>query len=576
MDTRFRPARVLEESIPEYSSMTNGYVWFAVDSGRIYLDTATERVSVGGNGIAVLYGEFPKDAEPDESERYNFSAEDLAEGSSKPHVNDLVLNSDGTFYKIEEILSDNTLVCQAVSVSGGSGPSTPTGARTGLTTEPINKSLINGQEVLVYFTATAEKDSEGNYTDDTVDITWSLEEKVGTDLYQQYLTGTLSEIPNKKRSYLDLSDKLRPSTTSKLTLMAHSQNGVIGGGYSYSKSIEFTMSELTLTRSSDFSNTRVFETTNAPIIYSISGQMSKIVDIYLGKGEATPQLIKTYKLGSGNALNETQNLENLVDLEHGYYTVMVKVSQDINGERGLSIEPLTFEMAINDGASDKPIIWLGGYQSEYYNYDDIKIPFLVYDPENTDLTTVRLYKNGVEMAGSPRDEKGSNHTKFSTFEIVDAEMGIRNYYSISCGENERRTERQIEFLVSQDPKRNMTLVKQERLKLLFDAKGRTNSESSVVRSSWSYGDIKATFDNFNWYNNGWMQDNVGNTCLRISNGAKFILPVGKMLLADSNVSNQSAAIEMQFKVRNIQDYSPLIHNVTRYKGDDNYYTAFKA
>jgi len=222
---------------------------------------------------------------------------------------------------------------------------------------------------------------------------------------------------------------------------------------------------------------------------------------------------------------------------------MIKVSQSIDGKRGLSIEPIQFEIAVK-GDSNKPIIWLGAYQKEYYNYDDIKIPFLVYDPENTDLTSVHLYKNGIEMAGSPRDEKGSAHSKFSTFEIIDAELGVRNYYSISCGENERRTERQIDFLVSQDPNRDMTLVKQTNLKLLFDAKGRTNNESSVNRSSWSYNDIIATFDNFNWYNNGWIQDTVGNTCLRISNGARFILPVGKMKLAGSSVSEQSVAIEM--------------------------------
>ena len=217
----------------------------------------------------------------------------------------------------------------------------------------------------------------------------------------------------------------------------------------------------------------------------------------------------------------------------------------------ISIEPLTFEIAVKDSSSLLPIIWLGGYKSEYYNYDDIKIPFLVYDPENTDTTRVHLYRNGIEMIGSPRDEKGSNHTKFSTFEIVDAELGVRNYYSISCGENERRVERQIDFLVSQDPNRDMSLVKQERLRLFFDAKGRTNNESAINRETWEYKGIKATFDNFNWYNNGWIQDEKGNTCLRISNGAKFILPVGRLQLASSGVSSQSVAIEAQFKVRNI-------------------------
>ena len=584
LSTTFKPARAIESKIPPYDSVTtNGYVWFAVDTGRIYVDTPTERVSVGSSGVSILYGEFPKDIEPNEEGKYEFSIDHLAKESSKPHVNDLVLNSDGTFYKILEILSETTLICTVVSISGGTsdGP-VASGKRTSLSINPVaNTSLINNQPISVTFVAAAEQDAEGNYTDETVSVIWTLEELVGENLYQQYQTGTINDISNNAETVLDLTDKLRPSTTSRLTLIAHSLNGNINNGNSYSRNVTFTTSELTLTLSTDFSNTKIFDVNNAPIIYSVSGQMSKIVDIYLGEKEATPQRIKSYTLGPGVALNETQNLEVLMaslnkTLKHGYYTVTIKVSQSINGQYGLSIEPLTFEIAVKDSSSILPIIWLGGYKSEYYNYDDIKIPFLVYDPENTDITRVHLYRNGIEMSGSPRDEKGSNHTKFSTFEIVDAELGVRNYYSISCGENERRVERQIDFLVSQDPNRDMSLVKQERLHLLFDAKGRTNNESAVNRETWEYKGIKATFENFNWYNNGWVQDEKGNTCLRISNGAKFILPVGRLMLAGSGVSSQSVAIEAQFKVRNIQDYSPLIHNVTRYKNDLKYYNAFKA
>ena len=570
---------MIENNIPPFSESTNGYIWFAIDTGRIYLDTSSERVTVGGNGAAIIYGNFPSSVEPDEAGFYSFNISDLEENSPKPHADDLILNADGTFYKVVEIQSDEILICKVVSVSGGGSGSggVATGSRTSLTIKPVsNTNLINNQEIEIEFVAAAEKDSEGNYTDDSVNVTWVLEEAVGNNLYQQYMTGSISGVANNVATKLVLTDKLRTSTTSRITLVAHSLNGNINEGNSYSRSVTFTTSELKLTLSTDFSNTKLFDITNAPIVYSVSGNMSKIVDIYLAKGDATPQIIKTYSLRPGIALNETQNLEDLVQLQHGFYTVMIKVSQDINGTRGLSIDPLKFEIAVKDSSSNLPIIWLGNYQSEYYNYDDIRVPFLVYDPENTDTTKVRLYKNGIELNGSPRDEQGSNHTKFSTFEIVDAELGIRNYYSIACGENERKVERQISFLVSQDPNRDMSLVKKERLKLLFDAKGRTNNESSVNRQTWTYGDIKAKFENFNWYNNGWTQDNSGNTCLRISNGAKFILPIGKMTLASSDVSNQSCAIEMQFKVRNIQDYSPLIHNVTRYKGDENYYIAFKA
>jgi len=184
LNTVFRPARAIEEKIPPYDATTNGYIWFAVDTGRIYLDTSTERVMVGSNGVAVLYGEFPKAAEPNEEGKYEFSIEDLAEGSSKPHINDLVLNSDGAFYKILEI-NGTQLICQQLAVSGGgNGTITPSGSRTSLKIiDPPNKFLINGQEITVEFIASAEKDSEGNYTDEDVDITWTLEEAVGNGIY---------------------------------------------------------------------------------------------------------------------------------------------------------------------------------------------------------------------------------------------------------------------------------------------------------------------------------------------------------------------------------------------------------
>ena len=47
-----------------------------------------------------------------------------------------------------------------------------------------------------------------------------------------------------------------------------------------------------------------------------------------------------------------------------------------------------------------------------------------------------------------------------------------------------------------------------------------------------------------------------------------------MRLASSLEAEQSVAIELQFKVRNIQDYTPLVHNVTRYQGDDKFYNMF--
>jgi len=64
--------------------------------------------------------------------------------------------------------------------------------------------------------------------------------------------------------------------------------------------------------------------------------------------------------------------------------------------------------------------------------------------------------------------------------------------------------------------------------------GRSNNESDVKRQTLIYTNpqtgevIKAKFDNFNWFNNGWIRDKTtdNKTCLRISNGAKLEIPIG--------------------------------------------------
>ena len=89
------------------------------------------------------------------------------------------------------------------------------------------------------------------------------------------------------------------------------------------------------------------------------------------------------------------------------------------------------------------------------------------------------------------------------------------------------------------------------MRLNFDPKGRSNSESAVNREKWSYTNksgevIYASFDGFNWTNNGWEMDDKNNTFLRISNGAKFAIPIGR-----TSFSEQSHTFELMFKIKNV-------------------------
>jgi hypothetical protein len=204
----------------------------------------------------------------------------------------------------------------------------------------------------------------------------------------------------------------------------------------------------------------------------------------------------------------------------------------------------------------------------------------VYEPASTAEAEIHLCKDKIEIEGGTRTIK--DFSKFSTWEIADAEQDVENNYSIWCGNtDDRKTEREFTIKVIKDPKRDMSIAGSSDMVLNFHATGRNNSESAAKRASWSYkldGQTKsAIFENFNWHNNGWdSDDEIKTSCLRISNGAKFRIPFKALTFGSDVAGSISHTIEMQLKIKNIQRYGTLITNITRYKNDGDYYDAFVA
>jgi hypothetical protein len=95
----------------------------------------------------------------------------------------------------------------------------------------------------------------------------------------------------------------------------------------------------------------------------------------------------------------------------------------------------------------------------------------------------------------------------------------------------------------------MKLARESDLKVNFVATGRSNSESKLSRETLEINGKRATFKNFNWYNNGWLFDENNVTCLRISNGAEISIPIGSLEF-DNGSATSTHTIEIQFKIRN--------------------------
>lgn len=121
---RFDPVRSSEEIILQLP-YSNGSIYFATDTGRVYLDCVyngeqKNKLPVGGGGVSLIYG---NDAEPvaasEEENNVLFSLL-LSALEEKARENDLILNSDGCFYKVLSV-TDTTANCLRLAVSGSGG-----------------------------------------------------------------------------------------------------------------------------------------------------------------------------------------------------------------------------------------------------------------------------------------------------------------------------------------------------------------------------------------------------------------------------------------------------------------------
>ena len=574
-NTPFRPVRGTEANIAKLP-IIDGYMYYAYDSGKVYMDRGNARITMGGgggsaNGSSIYFGIYGKEIQEDAvSGLYHYPVESLEDSDASPRIDDIILDDAGALYRIKKI-EEEYFACSLLPLSGSGGG--PTIIRPALTLHDIeNPIIINGQSFDISFTVKAALDENGTPLTNKLTVYWSL---IDADSEQVYYTGIPVSADHDKKTSLSIGSYLKESTDTIIELYA---TGINHDEPSVTRQASVSTVEMYLEQTSGYSPSYTYDSNDVTLYCNAIGNLSKILEwTFDGKTLLT-------KVLPANSTNPQEFKVPTEYTSHGYHTVEINLYQNLgdaeNPKKGLPAEPLIYEIAtVKTGDSSQiPIIWLGDFQDVYYNYDIIQIPFLVYNPANTAQAEVRLYKNDIEIDGSPRTIK--DFSDFTYWQIADAELNKENYYSIACGLTPETSEvREIKFRVIPDPNRDMTIVKQSNLKLNFDPAGRSNSEPATKRQSWTYGEgdsqIKATFENFNWYNNGWYTDSeTKNTFLRISNGAKFTIPFGNLEFGTSDTSKQSNAIEMAFKIRNIQNYSNLITNITRYKNDDEWYNAF--
>ena len=555
----FRPVRGTQEQINALTTYHEGYIYFATDTGKIYMDNNDVRVPLGGGGIQLLYSSDEKVIQnPDDT--YALKLDSLSEESENPKESDLIINtSNGCFYKIISINESSNLILASLLAVSGSGGGGGGGGSGGDTTSSITLTLTSlppmyyvfGQDSYITMVAQTEATQTVVYT--VTVITPSSER----------ITTTSEPKPVGAAYSFNVGPLLQLGMNSILVTVTGDNAGSTTKTYS-----RRTCVELGLRQAAGFDPTNKLSTSEKSVI--------SVIPVGTGLDKTIRATVDGYEVfnRSGVTISET-SFAVIFDpvkypdiITHGAHDIEISLSATIDGTV-VYTEPLNYQLAFVNSNDSTPIIWFGDYPTTITNYESLRIPFMVYDGTNT--PTVQFYKevNGeyVIMAnGEINLTDALTKVGFYTYEVLDYKVGENNF-QVKLNNSVSK-----EFSVQVKPdSREMDIIDDGATLLLnYSAAGRSNVESLSRRSQWlSTGYLKSpiVFNNFNWYSNGWVSDEDSNSCLRLSNGASIEIPLGARSFNDKS----DYTIEVRFKVHNIQSYSTLISNETQDTGEVNDY-----
>ena len=561
---KFWPIRGTEAQIldqPYY----DGKIYFAYDTNKIYLDVDGSKHLMGGGNSGIIYAQgtdttISKKSENEEDTQYYIDFSAFESTVVLPQENDLILNSDGRFFRVLSVdTAEQKVLAALLAVSGtgggGGGGTTPVAADLTLSVDTqtisANATYIYGQDYNIYFTLTSTIDDavaatvkfyEGAYS--------SNKEPIFTSPRIDGISGEPIAFNMGLVDYIGSNISIRIEGTSDNSQM---ENGVVRN-YSGLKIVDMHLEKpagsgyLGIISDADVGGLIL---SYIPYGNNLTLALHAAVD---GNEFATGITLTNQNMGQRQTLS-------IPDQSHGTHEISLWVSTEINGTT-LESAPISYEAAWAKSDDMTPVIWVGPHEETVIQYENAVIPYMVYDPVQQQYglsTEVHYYHNGVEIAASPVNVSYST-TGWLTWDVTSLYRVGENRFTIVNGVSSK----EVVINITTEGSRDLGLVNESALLTNFTSSGRSSSEIKTNRSIWksSKGSASAVFNSFNWYNNGWKDDDDGEgSYLSIANDASVTIPYGNMSINN----DRNYTFEIRFRVKNIQKYSTLVTQVPLYK-----------
>lgn len=514
--SKFQVYRGKEQNILSKDAV-NGGVWFALDSQKIYYSDGEDFIPMGGSS-SVYYGNMTFGVEVSE---FNFKPENLDGKSQNPQVDDLILNKDGCFYRVIEVVEEDgekIFKTTRLTLAGGGSGGPQAGTAAVEYIEPASGfdqvAVLAGKECILKFNVVS-KDSAGDPTRNGR-VNWKVNGVLVASNEVAYLGLNEFDIgPYLGKSgiqdivgefYLDVGTDI--PTTIKKSWQANVVN------------IKFSW---------DYDFTQVIKDENFAFTTTVTGiSTSKTIHV---RFDNMPEYTESFT----DSRKTLQFNRNEYNLRHGVHTVAMWVSANVGGAEFIT-DKIVKEIMFIDTNESNALIAFGIQSQTILQYSSLQIPFVVYNPSGN--TKINLEDNGVLV-----DER---------YEIVNGEKQFWVFTPLTSGKHNlvitgsNGAEASLPIIVEE-----LSLENEEvpDWAFRFKANEYLSNEKLLEDEHFEFS------DNFDWNNGGIRQETYDTDkvrqYLRIKAGSQMKI---KHKLFEKYNSSKGKSFKFIFKVTKCCDY----------------------
>jgi hypothetical protein len=328
--------------------------------------------------------------------------------------------------------------------------------------------------------------------------------------------------------------------------------------YGVARSLIYNISIIELRVSSNFKSDYIFSAEN-PIIfnYTVFGKIEKTVYILL---DGVEQFTTTLS----SSVNNRSLTHTINSLSHGSHKLQVYMISDLDSDEIWS-NILEYDILWAEEDGQEAMI-ASSYDVTTVSHGDlISIPFMIYDPAKANCAVDLIVYSQVageliEVSRTPlsvsREQQFWKTRKYPAGKNVFTISYTYNLYGVQQTITKSHTIEAIALDIDVE-------ADTDSLQLFLSAQGRLNTEQNP--GAWSFtptvngvesaNTITTTFTNFNWKSNGWVADNNGDTCLRLTGDARAVVNFKPFT---EDFKKLGKTIEFEFAVHDVNSRNAVV------------------